>query len=128
MVGGMVAGDRPAVSVLMCVHNEPAWMIEQALRSLITQTFRAFEVVVVDDHSSNPDTIAALGSAADSDRRIRILTGDSHGFVPSLNFGLRQCRAELICRHDADDWSEPARLETQVQYLQGHPEVSLVGA
>lgn len=128
MVGDMVGGDRPVVSVLMCVHNEPSWMIEQAIQSLITQTFRDFEVVIVDDHSSNPDTLAALASAANSDSRIRILTSDSHGFVPSLNFGVRQCRAELICRHDADDWSEPVRLETQVGYLHAHPEVSLLGA
>lgn len=114
----------PAVSILMPVRNEEKHL-PAALASLSAQTFRDWELVAVDDGSTDR-TAEILARAAAADPRISVLTTGGKGLVPALNLGLAACRAELVARMDGDDVSHPARLAAQTAYLAAHPQVGLL--
>lgn len=114
----------PRISVLMPVRNEEAYLPE-ALRSLARQSFRDWELVVVDDGSSD-STPAILSAAARNDSRIRIIRREGGGLVAALNAGLEACRAPLLARMDGDDICHPRRLELQAAYLDSHADTGLL--
>lgn len=115
---------EPAVTVLMAVHNGEKFL-ENAIRSILSQSFGHFEIVIVDDASS--DRSAEILASYD-DPRIRILTNPTNvGLTKSLNIGLAASRARLIARLDADDLAQPERLAAQVEFMNDHPEIPLVG-
>lgn len=117
----------PRVSILMAAFNAGNYL-EEAVESLLCQTFGDFELILVDDASK--DRTAELTerfSARDS--RVTIIRNEANlGLVGSLNRGLEHCRAELIARADADDVFHPQRLQDQFSYLHRHPEVGVVGS
>jgi glycosyltransferase involved in cell wall biosynthesis len=115
---------RPRISILMPVRNEAAYL-PAALNSLARQTLCSWELVVVDDGSSDetPDILAA---AARIDSRIRVISRESGGLVAALNSGLAACRAPLLGRMDGDDICHPRRLELQAAFLDAHPETGLL--
>ena len=116
----------PAVSVLMTVHNGQPY-VESALRSVMEQSLRDIEIVVVDDASTD-DTPQVLQKLATEDPRLRIDTAETNlGVGAASNRGLGLCRAEYVARMDADDLSDPTRLQTQKRYLETHSEVLLLG-
>jgi glycosyltransferase involved in cell wall biosynthesis len=114
----------PAVSVVMPVYNAARWL-PAALGSLLGQTFTDFEVVAVDDGSTDesPDLLRRAG-----DPRVRVLVGPHRGVVAAMRTALAEARAPIVARADADDVSRPHRLERQVRFLDEHPEVAVVGA
>jgi len=114
----------PKLSILMPVRNEEAYL-QAALRSLQAQTLADWELVAVDDGSSDgtPDILAA---AADQDRRLRVVRREGGGLVAALNAGLEVCQSPLLARMDGDDISHPRRLELQSDYLDTHPDTGLV--
>ena len=112
----------PRVSVLMPVRNEAAYL-SAALASLVRQTLTEWELVVVDDGSSD-STPSILAAAAQLDPRVRVIQR-SGGLVAALNSGLDACQAPLIARMDGDDICHPRRLEYQTAYLDSHPEIGL---
>jgi glycosyltransferase involved in cell wall biosynthesis len=114
----------PAVSVLMPCYNA-APFLPLALQSLSVQTWEDFEIVAVDDGSTD-GTAALLGSWAHQESRLRVIYGQHAGIVETLNRGLAACQAPLVARMDADDWSHPRRLEKQVMCLQSRPEIDLL--
>jgi glycosyltransferase involved in cell wall biosynthesis len=114
----------PAVSILMPVRNEASFL-PQALRSLAAQTFSEWELIAVDDGSTD-ETPRILSEAAGADSRIRVLPNEGEGLVAGLNCGLAACTAPLIARMDADDIAHPERLAEQVRFLAEYPEVGLV--
>ena len=116
----------PAVSVVMAVHNGERWLAE-TLASLSAQTFGDFEVVVIDDGSTD-GSAAILAAAAGRDARYRVVTQTNCGLVASLNRGLAEARALLVARIDADDVAEPERFAKQVAFLATRPEVAAVGS
>lgn len=92
--------STPAVSVLMAARNAEA-TVEVALRSMLDQTVRDLEVVVVDDGSEDRTARVVEGLA---DPRVRLVRLErSQGTARALNRGLAECRAALIARMDADD-------------------------
>jgi glycosyltransferase involved in cell wall biosynthesis len=110
----------PRVTVLIAVYNGGAYLRE-AVESVLAQTFEDFELLIVDD-SSTDDAVATLPK----DPRIRILRNERNlGQIPSLNRGLREAQGELVARLDHDDVCLPRRLELQVDLLDRHPEVVL---
>jgi len=113
----------PRVSVLMPVHNEGEFL-PAAVTSLVRQTFSEWELVVVDDGSTDttPDILA---EAAAKDHRIQVIRRNGGGLVRALNTGLAACRAPLVARMDGDDISHPRRLERQVAFLDANPETGL---
>jgi glycosyltransferase involved in cell wall biosynthesis len=118
--------DEPRVSVLTPVYNAEPYLAE-AVESILAQTFRDFEFIIIDDGSLD-GSLALLKRYAERDRRIRLLSRPNTGIVGALNEGLSLVRGELIARMDADDVALPDRLERQVAYLGEHPECSAVGS
>lgn len=110
------------VSVLMAVHNCERWL-DKAIDSVLGQSLRDVELVVVDDGSTD-GTPAVLRGYAD---RLSIVSAPWMGLTRALNRGLACCRAPLIARLDADDCMLPERLERQVAYLEARPAVGLLG-
>jgi glycosyltransferase involved in cell wall biosynthesis len=114
----------PPVTVLMPVYNGEAFL-SQALESVLRQSFQDFELLVIDDGST--DATAAILEAC-SDRRLRIVRNPRNlGLVATLNKGLDLARGELVARMDQDDIASPARLESQVQFLSRHPQIGVCG-
>lgn len=115
---------RPLVTVLLPVHNGEHYLAE-AVESVLSQTFKNYELLVVNDASTDAsrDILARY-----QDSRIRII--DNHrvcGIAESLNKGLRAARGTYAARMDADDVSLPERLQAQVAYFRDNPHVDLLG-
>lgn len=127
MVNGMECKtvDRNVkVSVVMSIYDGERYL-RPAIESMLNQTFADFEFIIINDGSSD-GTEAILRSYRD--RRIVTVSQQNTGLTHSLNRGLRMARGEFIARMDADDVSEPMRLESQVRYLESHDEVGLLGS
>lgn len=119
--------STPLVSVIMATYNEPKEYIEQAIKSILTQTYRNFELIILDD-STNKDTRDAIDNLKSSDKRVVVIRKDQRmGFVHALNEGLRLANGEFIARMDGDDISLPTRLEIQVKYLSENLDVDILG-
>lgn len=116
----------PRVSVLMPCYNV-ASTLDEAMESLLAQTLAEFEIVAVDDGSED-GTLNRLEAWALQDQRVRVLARAHAGIIPALNEGLDICRAVYVARMDADDRAHPTRLERQVQFLDDHPEVSVLSS
>ena len=114
----------PTISVLLPVHNG-ADTLRHALDSLKAQTLTDFEILAVDDGSTD-DTRAVLAAFQKHDPRLRILPLPRSGLVPALNAGLAQAQGCYIARMDADDICHPDRLRFQARYLSDNPEIGLV--
>jgi glycosyltransferase involved in cell wall biosynthesis len=119
------AVTHPRVTVLMAVYNGERHLRE-SVESILGQTHTDFELLVIDDGSTDSSR-EILDSYADN--RIRVLTNDRNvGLTGSLNRGLEEARGDLIARQDADDVSEPQRLARQVAYLDDTPSTALVAS
>ncbi|MBW2451907.1 MAG: glycosyltransferase [Deltaproteobacteria bacterium] len=114
----------PKVSILLPVRNEEV-MLPAALRSLQRQTLEQWELVVINDGSTD-GTAEIIENAAARDSRIRPLHLPAMGLVRALNTGLPLCRSELVARMDGDDICHPRRLQLQVEYMTAYPATSLV--
>ena len=115
---------QPAVTVLLPVYNSAA-TLQETLDSLWAQTFTDFELLVIDDGSTD-DTPAIL--AANTDPRLRVLRNPRRlKLSGALNRGIAEARAPLTARIDADDLAHPERLAAQVAYLRRHPGLALCG-
>jgi len=119
---------EPVVSVIMPLYNEQAERLTCAVDSLLGQSFSGFELLILDDGSTRPETQRWLERWSGADPRVRCFHGRHRGLPATLNDGLSRARAEFVCRHDSDDWSEPRRLELQVRFLRTHPETVVVGS
>src|ERR1700676_5020649 len=113
----------PELTVLMPVYNAMPFL-PMAIESVLTQTLSAFELLIVDDGSTD-GTCAYLESLHDD--RIRILRRGHEGLGATLNAGLDLCTTEYIARMDGDDLMHPRRLELQLKYLIQNPLVCMVG-
>lgn len=110
--------------MLPCHNAEKT--LDEALCSLSEQTLRAFEIIAVDDGSTD-DTLEVLKRWAREDSRIKVVHMEHGGIIRALNAGLSHCQAPLVARMDADDWAHPDRLSKQVSYLQDQPDIAAVG-
>jgi len=115
------------VTVLMPVYDTPVPMLETALGSVRRQTLDEFEFLILDDGSRSEATRSCLERHAAADPRIRMEREPHRGLTPALNLGLRRARGAWIARQDADDWSEPDRLQQQLEFLRAHPEIAVCG-
>lgn len=117
---------RPKVSVVMPVHNGEKF-VQDAINSVLGQTFRDFEYIIVDDASTD-STPQILEAAAKRDARIRVIRLKTNaGIVGALNAGLDEVTGQYVARMDADDICLPERFEVQVAFLDQRPDVVLVG-
>ena len=108
--------EKPTVSVIIPTYNR-AWSLPETLESVLNQTFQDFELIVVDDGSTD-GTAALLRQFP----QIRSCRQDNQGVSVARNCGLRMARGELICFLDSDDrWLEN-KLQAQIDWMQSHPE------
>ena len=114
------------VSVLMSVYNGEHYLPE-AVESILEQTFKDFEFVIVDDGSKDSTWQMLTKYAAQDARIVLIRNHENIGLQRSLNKGLYQTRGELIARMDADDVSLSDRLKLQTHFLDSHPEIGALG-
>jgi hypothetical protein len=116
---------RPAVTVLMAVHNA-APFIHDSVASILAQSCPDFELVIVDDASTD-ESVAII--EAFGDLRTKIVRNDRNlGLTRSLNRGLAASSAPLVARQDADDVSHRDRLALQVAYLEANVDTAVVGS
>lgn len=115
----------PTVSVVMPAFNA-AEFLDGAVSSILGQTFRDFEFIIIDDGSTD-DTASILEKYAQADGRLRVFRQSNEGVIAALNRGCRLARGRYIARMDADDISLPHRIERQLDYLEKHPQVGIVG-
>jgi glycosyltransferase involved in cell wall biosynthesis len=120
--------NSPLVSTIIIFWNAEAF-IDEAIQSVLAQSFHNWELLLVDDGSNDRSTEIALRYVSRFPRQIRHLHHPGHqnrGMSASRNLGIRQARGEFIAFLDADDVWLPSKLERQVHVLQAHPEVGLV--
>ena len=115
----------PLTSVVITVFNGERFLRE-AIDSVLSQTFRDFELIIINDGSTD-GTAAMLDSYARSDPRVRVYHEEHKGRVESLNRGCGLARGKYIALMDADDVSTPDRLERQIGFLENHEKVGLLG-
>jgi glycosyltransferase involved in cell wall biosynthesis len=114
----------PRVSVLMPVYNGARYL-DAAVQSILCQTYADFELVVVDDGSTDESLVRI---AAYRDPRIRVVRSGNRGVGAALALAVEHARGEYLARMDADDISAPHRLQLQVACLDAHPDVGVVDA
>ena len=118
--------SNPKVSLLMCVYNGETHLRE-AVESILNQTFKDFESVIVDDGSTD-SSWQILSEYSAKDSRIVLIQNEVNlGLEKSLNKGLAATKGEYFARQDADDVSLSNRLQLQVDFLDNHPEVGALG-
>lgn len=116
---------QPLVSVIMSVFNGEKY-VEDAIKSILGQTYRNWELIIVDD-GSNDSTKEIIHQYTD-DSRVKYFYHENIGLTKSLNRGIRESSGKYIARLDADDRSFPTRLEKQVAYLESNPSDVLIGS
>jgi Glycosyl transferase family 2 len=117
---------QPRVSVVLPVRDG-ADFIAAAIDSILAQTLRAFELLVVDDGSRDA-TPTLLADLAGRDERLRVLSQPALGLVAALNRGMAEARGPYVARMDADDLAMPERLAMQVAALDAQPGVAALGS
>ena len=113
-----------AVSVI-CTARNAALTIEATIRSILAQDFQDWEMIVVDDGSTDA-TVDIVNRLSATDPRIRLIATSGVGRGRALNLALAEARADLVANIDADDESHPDRLGHQIQALRRHPEFAIV--
>lgn len=113
------------VSVLMSVYNEESRFLEEAIESILNQTYKNFEFIIIGDNPSNERVNNLVSDYQKKDSRIIFKINETNlGLTRSLNVGLKLCRGKYVVRMDADDVSMPTRIEEQVAYMEAHPSIT----
>ncbi|WP_428330852.1 glycosyltransferase family 2 protein [Mucilaginibacter sp.] len=116
--------NDPKVTVLMPAYNAAKY-IGEAIASVLEQSFANFELLIVNDGSTD-DTEKVIRSF--NDPRIVLIDQENKGIAAALNFGLAHARAPYIARFDADDICLPNRLKIQYHFITAYPEYSIIGS
>jgi glycosyltransferase involved in cell wall biosynthesis len=114
----------PVVSVVMPVYNQESYL-SAAIESVLCQTFREFEFLIIDDGSTD-GTKEILNRVKDS--RVRLVSSPHLGFLKALQLGVREAKGKWVARMDSDDVSSPDRLKRQLDFLRDHPECLFVAS
>lgn len=112
----------PLVSILMPVYNTAPYL-KEAMDSILSQTFKDFELIVLNDCS--PDNADEILDTYNDTRIVRYKGERNMGLSNVLNAGMDMARGKYIARMDSDDISLPNRLEVQVKYMEEHPDIDL---
>ncbi|MGV3004502.1 glycosyltransferase [Aerococcus urinaeequi] len=116
---------NPLVSVIMSNYNTPEEYLYSSIESILNQTYQNFEIIIIDDASELPLTETLKKY---NDQRIHIFeNSENKGLAANLNTAIKCANGEYIARMDTDDISLPNRLQKQVDYLEDHPEVGVLG-
>ena len=116
----------PTISVVLPTYNAAPYL-GAALVSIRDQTWTDFEVIVVDDGSTD-ESAAIVRTFVEKDRRFRYVRQSNDGVAAALNACIRLARGQWVARMDADDIAHPDRLRLQLEFLLGHPGVDVISA
>ena len=118
---------QPLVSIITPVFNTPVRWLRECTESVLTQTYENWELILIDDHSTDPETLRCLTELAASDSRI-ILAKDEEkrGISAASNRGLALAKGDWVVFLDHDDLLEPDALFQNVKWLQDHPNADLI--
>lgn len=118
--------EQPEISVILPVYNAEQFL-QEALNSIKTQTFRNFEVLMINDGSTD-SSLKILQTMEKSDKRFKLVNLKKNmGIVEALNAGIDLARGEFIARMDADDISLPERFQKQISHLRNCQDVNILG-
>ncbi|MFM9403635.1 glycosyltransferase family 2 protein [Myroides odoratimimus] len=116
--------NLPLVSVVISVFNGERYILE-ALSSIVEQTYKKLEIIVIDDGSTD-STLEIIKGV--EDERIILVSRENKGLIFSLNEGIKLASGKYIARMDADDISIDSRISEQVKFLEENPDIGVVGA
>lgn len=116
----------PQISVILPVYNAAPY-VEKAINSILQQSFLDFELLLLDDGSTDNSSYI-VREYAKKDERIRLIQRENRGLIATLNEGILLARAPYIARMDADDVSLPYRLEIQFRYMEREPKLVALGS
>ena len=116
---------NPHISVLLPVHNTKEQYLRESIESILTQTYTNFELLIINDASTEEHIVPVISSYLDS--RIVYCYSDKKNIASALNIGIHKARGKYIARMDSDDIAYPERLEKQINYLESNPHISLIG-
>ena len=128
LAGVALGGERGLVSVVLIFLNGERFLPE-AVESILSQTYQDFELLLIDDGSSEPATTIARSYVERFPEKVRYLEHEGHanrGMSAARNLGIGHSRGEYIAMMDADDIWLPHKLTRQVQIMRDHPEVGMV--
>lgn len=113
------------ISVILPVYNTKEEFLREAIESILNQTYKDFEFIILNDGSTNNAKDVILSY---NDKRIKYVEQENHGLIYTLNKGIALSQGEYIARMDSDDISLPERFAKQVEFLDNNPEIGIVGA
>ena len=116
----------PLVSVLLPVYNGEKFVAE-AIESILSQTFGDFELIVINDGSTD-SSFEIIQRYQRQDPRLRLFTQENRGLIRTLNRGIELAKGSFLARLDADDIAMPTRLEKQVEVFQQVPKLVILGS
>lgn len=119
----------PKISVIMSVYKEPVEWMKQAIDSILEQTFKDFEFIIVNDNPSREENSHILNKYILKDNRIKLIINDTNiGLTKSLNKAIVEAKGDYIARMDADDISINNRFEIQSDFLDENPDIVVCGS
>lgn len=116
---------NPKVSVILPFFNAEK-TISISVQSILHQTFSDFEILLIDNNSTD-NGFSIVEKLASKDSRIRIFKEEKQGVVHAMNCGLKNASGKFVARMDADDVSMPDRIKKQLAFLEAYPEIDFVG-
>lgn len=118
---------KPKISVVMPAYNCEGY-IGSAIESILKQTFKDFEFIILDDGSSD-NTLSVVKNYAKKDRRIKVFRNKKNlQIARTLNKAVKLAKADIVARMDSDDISYKTRLSRQYHFLMEHPDIAIVGS
>lgn len=121
--------NKPLISVIMAVYNEPPEWIRAAVDSVLAQTCSDFEFLIINDNPTRGENRRLLEEYGGKDSRIKhVANAENMGLTKSLNRGLDMAKGKYIARMDADDITVPYRFSKQLDFLESNPEYVLCGS
>ncbi len=115
---------NPTISVVMPVYNGAKYL-KEAIESVLNQSFKDFELILINDGST--DSSESIIKSFDEPRIVYLNNGGNLGLSKSFNKGIIAAKGTYIARMDADDVSLPNRFEIQLDYLDTHPNIGVIG-
>ena len=118
---------KPRVSWLLCTHQDKE-LLERAIFSCLSQTTKDFELIIIVNGENTKTLANSIRMRHGEDPRVQIVETPIHLLNFSLNLGLHLARAPYVARMDADDVSHPDRLTRQLDFMERHPSVAVLGS
>lgn len=121
-----ITKTTPKASVVLPVYNGEKYLAE-AIESVLNQTFRDFELILLNDGSTD-DSLKIMRHYQSIDNRCKIISRENKGLIYTLNEGIELSKSEIIIRMDADDICVPDRFEKQIEFFEKYPDCVSVGS